>query len=62
MQERTMTREERDGIVERLLTRYTRLGELLVADDQSLCRLLSTLELARTDRALGEHLCSYLTR
>ncbi|HSL94750.1 MAG TPA: hypothetical protein VLA35_02365 [Thermoleophilia bacterium] len=56
-----MTRQERDMVVDQMLTRYPGLGTTIVADDQSLCRLLSTLELARTDRALGEYLCSYLT-
>ena len=56
-----MTRQERDMVVDQMLTQYPGLGTTIVADDQSLCRLLSTLELARTDRALGEYLCSYLT-
>ncbi len=56
-----MTRQERDMVVDQMLTRYPGIGTTIVADDQSLCRLLSTLELARTDRALGEYLCSFLT-
>ena len=56
-----MTRQERDMVVDRMLTQYLGIGTTIVADDQSLCRLLSTLELARTDRALGDYLCSFLT-
>jgi len=56
-----MTRQERDMVVDQMLAQYSGLGTTIVADDQSLCRLLSQLELARTDRALGEYLCSFLT-
>jgi hypothetical protein len=56
-----MTRQERDMVVDRMLTQYVGIGTTIVADDQSLCRLLSTLELTRTDRALGDYLCSFLT-
>lgn len=55
-----MTRRERELVVERLLSRYDDVGETIVDDDQSLCRLLSTLQRASTGNEVGEYVCSYL--
>jgi len=56
-----MTRKERAEVVDRMLDRYERLGALLVGDDESLCRLLTTLEIGVEDREIGEYLTSFLT-
>lgn len=56
-----MTREEKDQAVEQILRHYGELGATIVADDQSLCRLLATLEFNAADREIGEYLCSFLT-
>jgi hypothetical protein len=56
-----VTREEKEQAVEAVLARYEHLGVALVADDQTLVRILQTLELSTTDRAVGEYLCSFLT-
>ena len=56
-----MTRAEKTEIVERLLARYTHLGALLVRDDEILCRLFTTLDIATKDRAIGDYLSSFLT-
>lgn len=56
-----MTREEKDRAVETVLARYTHLGATVVADDQTLCRLLQMLECSSSDRDVGEYLCSFLT-
>jgi hypothetical protein len=56
-----VTREEKEQAVEAVLTRYEHLGATLVADDQTLVRILQTLELSTTDRAVGKYLCSFLT-
>ena len=56
-----MTSEEKDQTVEQILRRYRNLGATVVDDDESLCRLLATLKLNRSDRAVGEYLRSFLT-
>ncbi|MGD0997069.1 MAG: hypothetical protein ABR941_01945 [Thermoleophilia bacterium] len=56
-----MTRKEKAEIVDRMLDRYDHLGALLVGDDESLCRLLSTLEVGADDREIGDYLTSFLT-
>ena len=57
-----MTREEKNTAVETVLSRYDSLGSTLVSDDQSLCRLLSTLHMDNAvDRDVGDYLCSFLT-
>lgn len=57
---RTMTRKEKAQVVDHMLDRYDRLGALLVSDNESLCRLLTTLEMGAEDRALVDYLTSYL--
>lgn len=56
-----MTREQKEQVLDEIIAHYEGLGATVVADEQSLCRLLATLELAQTDEALGEYLCSFLT-
>ena len=56
-----MTREEKDLAVEGVLARYENLGATVVSDDQTLCKLLQTLEFSGSDREVGEYLCSFLT-
>ena len=55
-----MTREEKEQAVDAVLSRYEHLGATLVADDQTLVRLLRTLELSTTDKEVGDYLCSFL--
>jgi hypothetical protein len=55
-----VTREEKEQAVDAVLARYEHLGATIVADDQTLVRLLQTLELSATDREVGEYLCSFL--
>ena len=55
-----MTRRERTEIVDRVLDRYGRLGALVVADDESLCRLLNALGIDVEDRAIAVYLSSFL--
>jgi hypothetical protein len=55
-----VTREEKDRAVDSVLTRYEHLGATVVSDDQTVCRLLQTLELSDADRDVGEYLCSFL--
>jgi len=43
-----------------MLDRYHHLGQLLVGDDESLCRLLTTLEIGAEDREIGDYLTSFL--
>jgi hypothetical protein len=57
----TVTREEKDQAVDSTLARYKHLGATVVSDDQTLCRLLQTLEFSGADRDVGEYLCSFLT-
>ena len=57
----TVTREEKEQAVEGVLARYVHLGATVVSDDQTLCRLLQTLEFSGSDRVVGEYLCSFLT-
>jgi uncharacterized protein YcbX len=59
--EDTVTREEKDRAVDSVLARYEHLGATVVSDDQTLCRLLQTLEFSDADRDVGEYLCSFLT-
>jgi hypothetical protein len=57
-----VTREEKDLVVEEILSRYGDVGEMIVNDEPTLCRLLSTLEMdSYVDREIGEYLCSFLT-
>ena len=58
--EDTVTREEKDRAVDSVLARYEHLGATVVSDDQTLCRLLQTLEFSDADRDVGEYLCSFL--
>lgn len=55
-----MTRKQRNQIVERFADQYQDVGALIVGDDESLCRLLGTLEIGVSDRELGDYLCSFL--
>jgi hypothetical protein len=55
-----VTREEKEQAVDAVLSTYAHLGATLVADDQTLVRLLQTLELSTTDREVGDYLCSFL--
>ena len=56
-----MTSDEKEQTVEQILRHYGNLGATVVSDNESLCRLLSTLKLNRTDRVIGEYLRSFLT-
>ena len=56
-----MNSDEKEQTVEQILRRYGNLGATVVSDNESLCRLLSTLKLNRTDRVIGEYLRSILT-
>ena len=56
-----MTREEKDRAVDAAMARYEHLGATVVSDDQTLCRLLQTLEFSGADRDVGEYLCSFIT-
>jgi hypothetical protein len=56
----TVTREEKERAVDSVLSRYEHLGATVVSDDQTLCRLLQTLEFSDADRDVGEYLCSFL--
>lgn len=58
--EDTVTREEKDRAVDSVFARYEHLGATVVSDDQTLCRLLQTLEFSDADRDVGEYLCSFL--
>ena len=55
-----MTRQQRAEIVDRVLDRYERLGELIVGDDESLGRLLAALEIDVEDPEIGDFLSSLL--
>ena len=55
-----MTRKEKAEVVDRMLDRYHHLGALLVGDDESLCRLLTTLEIGTEDHEIGDYLTSFL--
>ncbi len=55
-----MTREEKERAVDGVLERYEHLGATVVSDDQTLCRLLQTLEFSDADKDVGEYLCSFL--
>jgi hypothetical protein len=55
-----VTREEKVRAVDGVLARYEHLGATVVSDDQTLCRLLQTLEFSGADRDVGEYLCSFL--
>ena len=56
-----MNSDEKEQAVEQILHRYGNLGATVVSDDDSLCRLLTTLKLNRADRVIGEYLRSFLT-
>jgi hypothetical protein len=56
-----VTRKEKDALVDRFIEQYGDLGTLIVSDDESLCRLLATLEIGVDDHAIGDYLCSFLT-
>jgi hypothetical protein len=56
-----MTRKEKAEAVDRMLDRYDHLGALIVGDDESLCRLLTTLEIGSDDHEIGDYLTSFLT-
>jgi len=49
-----MTHKERAVIVGRMCDRYDNLGALIVGDNQSLCRLLATLEIDDEDPEVGD--------
>ena len=55
-----MTSTEKAETVERLSTRYTHVGALLVRDDESLCRLLTNLDFSARDLEIGGYLASFL--
>ncbi len=55
-----MTRKQRNEIVDRFAEHYQHVGALIVGDDESLCRLLTTLEVGVRDREIGDYLCSFL--
>jgi hypothetical protein len=56
-----MTRRQKSEMVDRMLERYDKLGALIVGDDVSLCRLLTTLEIGQDeDREIGNYLRSFL--
>jgi hypothetical protein len=55
-----MTRKQKNEIVDRFAEQYRDAGELIVSDDEALCRLLTTLEIGVTDREIGDYLCSFL--
>ena len=55
-----MTREEKERTLDSVLARYEHLGATVVSEDQTLCRLLRTLELSGADRDVGDYLCSFL--
>jgi len=56
-----VTRKEKDALVDRFIEQYGDLGTLIVSDDESLCRLLATLEIGVEDHEIGDYLCSFLT-
>jgi hypothetical protein len=56
-----MTRQEKSAVVDRVLDRYDGLGHMIVSDDESLCRLLMTLEIGAEDHEIGDYLRSFLT-
>jgi hypothetical protein len=55
-----VTREEKEQAVDTVLARYEHLGAPVVDDDDTLCRLLRTLEFSNADREVGEYLCTFL--
>ena len=56
----TVTREEKVKAVDAVLARYEHLGATVVSDDQTLCRLLQTLEFSGNDKDVGDYLVSFL--
>jgi len=46
--------------VDAVLASDDHLGATVVSDNQTLCRLLQTLEFSEADRDVGEYLCSFL--
>jgi hypothetical protein len=55
-----VTGDGKDRAVNAVLASYQHLGATVVSDDQTLCRLLRTLEFSGADRDVGEYLCSFL--
>jgi len=55
-----VTRDEKELAADQVLARYHHLGATVVGDDETLCRLLHTLELSDADRDVGNYLCSFL--
>jgi hypothetical protein len=55
-----MTRKERELVVERLLAGYDDIGELVVADDQTLCRLLTVMHRASAGNEVGMYVSAYI--
>jgi len=55
-----VTSEEKERTLDAVLARYEHLGATVVSEDQTLCRLLQTLELSGADRDVGDYLCSFL--
>jgi hypothetical protein len=56
-----VTCQEKERAFDKVLASYTHLGATIVADEQTLCRLLQMLEFSGSDRDVGEYLCSFLT-
>ena len=55
-----MTRKERELVVEDLLARYDDVGETVVSDDQSLCRLLGMMHRATAGNEVGMYVSAYI--
>lgn len=55
-----MTRKERELVIERLLARYEDVGEMVVDDDHSLCRLLTMMQRASANNEVGQYVCAYI--
>ena len=56
-----MTRQEKAEVVDGMLDHYSHLGSLLVSDDESLCRLLTTLEIGTKTTRSATTSSSFLT-
>jgi hypothetical protein len=56
-----MTLAERNKVADAILARYGDVGAVVVSDDESLYRLLNTLECSTSEPRIGEYLCSFLT-
>jgi hypothetical protein len=55
-----MTHAEKAATVDRLLSRYGRIGALVVSDEEGLCRLLSSLEIGPDDHDIGDFLTALI--